>query len=166
MSIQDWGAIGEMVGAIAIVVSLIYVGVQLRQSTQATRVVTSQAFLEIYARANNPLFEPGFRDLYWRGLGGLANLQGSEQVAFSGWMGTVMRQLESFYFQWKAGAFEEPIWSGWKRQFRDLLGYPGIQEVWVIRRHHLSDEFREFVEREMIGKESKALYAVEEGAHV
>ena len=37
MSIQEWGAISEMVGAIAIVVSLIYVGVQLRQNTQATR---------------------------------------------------------------------------------------------------------------------------------
>ena len=46
MSIQEWGAISEMVGAIAIIVSLIYVGVQIRQSTQATRVMTSQAFVE------------------------------------------------------------------------------------------------------------------------
>jgi hypothetical protein len=51
------------------------------------------------------------------------------------------------------------------RQFRDLLAYPGIQEVWTIRRRHVSDEFREFVEREIIGKESHPLYAIDEGAH-
>lgn len=43
MSIRDWGSIGEMVSATAIIVSLINVGVQ-RLSTQATRVVTSQVF--------------------------------------------------------------------------------------------------------------------------
>ena len=48
MSIQEWGAISEMVGAIAIIVSLIYVGVQLRQSTQATRVHTSQVFIQTH----------------------------------------------------------------------------------------------------------------------
>ena len=40
MSIQEWAAIGEIVSAIAIVLSLIYVSVQLRQNTRATRVVT------------------------------------------------------------------------------------------------------------------------------
>ena len=48
MSIQEWAAIGEIVSAIAIVVSLIYVSVQLRQNTRATRVVTSQAFVQIH----------------------------------------------------------------------------------------------------------------------
>jgi hypothetical protein len=167
MSIQDWAAIGEMVGAIAVVVSLIYVGVQLRQNTRATRVSTSQAYIQLHGGALNPVVEvPTFRDIYWRALAGLSNLQGSELAAFGLWSALQFRVQESFYFQWKAGAFEDQLWSGWVCQFRDLHGYPGIQEVWAIRRHHFSEEFREFVDREIAGKESKRLYGVAEGSHV
>jgi len=167
MSIQDWGAIGELVSGIAIVVSLIYVGVQLRQGTQATRVGASQAFVTSHCAMTGPIYGYGsdFRDLYWRGLGGLANLQGSELAAFGAWMGSLMRMQESFYFQWKAHAFEDPMWSGWMRQYRDLFGYPGIQEVWALRRNQFSPEFCEFVEGEMIGRASTPLYAADEGVH-
>ncbi len=34
MSIQDWGAIGELIGALAVVISLIYLAVQIRQNTR------------------------------------------------------------------------------------------------------------------------------------
>jgi hypothetical protein len=167
MSIQDWAAIGEMVGAIAVVVSLIYVGVQLRQNTRATRVSTSQAFIQIHGGALNPVIQaPAFRDIYWRGLAGVSNLHGSELAAFGAWTAHTIRAWESFYFQRKAHAFEDPMWFGWNRQFLDLFGYPGVQQVWAIRRHHFSEEFREFVERDIAGKESKPLYAFEEGSHV
>ena len=35
MSIQDWGAIGEVIGAAAVVVTLLYLTVQLRQNTRS-----------------------------------------------------------------------------------------------------------------------------------
>ena len=44
MTLQDWGALGELIGGIAIIISLIYVGVQLNLSNKATRAATNQAF--------------------------------------------------------------------------------------------------------------------------
>ena len=35
MTIIEWGAIGELLGGIAIIVSLIYVGIQIKHSTNA-----------------------------------------------------------------------------------------------------------------------------------
>ena len=37
MSIQDWAAIGEIVGAIAVLVTLIYLTAQIRQNTRQIR---------------------------------------------------------------------------------------------------------------------------------
>ena len=37
MEIMELGAIGELVGGVAAIASLIYVGIQVRQSAQATR---------------------------------------------------------------------------------------------------------------------------------
>jgi len=35
MNLQDWGAIGEVVGALAVVVTLIYLAKQIRLNTHA-----------------------------------------------------------------------------------------------------------------------------------
>ena len=35
MTLQDWGAIGEVVGALAVVVTLIYLAKQIGQNTRA-----------------------------------------------------------------------------------------------------------------------------------
>ena len=49
MSIQDLAAFGELVGAIAVVASLLYVGKQLRQSNAMSR---SEIRNELSAQAN------------------------------------------------------------------------------------------------------------------
>ena len=46
MSLQDWGAIGEMLGGFAIIVSLLYVGLQIRHGNRETRAATLQATLD------------------------------------------------------------------------------------------------------------------------
>ena len=43
MSIQDWGAIGEIIGALAVVASLIYLAVQIRQNKYAIERDTTRA---------------------------------------------------------------------------------------------------------------------------
>jgi len=37
MSLQDWGALGELVGGFAIIVSLLYVGVQIKLGNRETK---------------------------------------------------------------------------------------------------------------------------------
>ena len=160
MTIQDWGALGEMIGGSAIIVSLIYVGLQIRQNTKATQVATSQAFIDIHGTVILAIArDEKFRDIYWRGLNGLSNLNDSEHAAFGAWTAQVLRAWESFYYQWKAGAFEEHLWLGWKSQFDDLFGYSGITEIWNMREHHFSDEFRELVAQAIERGQSKPLYA-------
>lgn len=46
MTIQDWGALGEMIGGVAIIVSLVYVGLQLKQGNREAKAATLQAVLD------------------------------------------------------------------------------------------------------------------------
>ncbi len=41
MTLLEWGALGELIGGIAIIGSLIYVGVQVNDSASATRSVAA-----------------------------------------------------------------------------------------------------------------------------
>lgn len=46
MTIQDWGALGEMIGGVAIIVSLIYVALQIKQGNKEAKAATLQATLD------------------------------------------------------------------------------------------------------------------------
>jgi hypothetical protein len=48
MSIQDWGAISEVVGAIGVIVTLIYLTTQIRQNTRQIRSEGHQGITDSY----------------------------------------------------------------------------------------------------------------------
>ena len=48
MSIQDWGAIGEIVGAIGVILTLIYLATQIRQNTRQLRSEGHQGITDGY----------------------------------------------------------------------------------------------------------------------
>ena len=48
MSIQDWGAIGEVVSAIGVVLTLIYLTTQIRQNTRQLQSQGHQGMTESY----------------------------------------------------------------------------------------------------------------------
>jgi hypothetical protein len=163
MTIQDWGAVGEMIGGLAIIVSLIYVGLQIKQNTKATQVATSQAFIDMHSVVILPIAcDKEFRDIYWRGLNGLSNLQGSETAAFGAWTVQALRAWESFYFQWKAGAFDDHLWSGFRTQLGDLFGYAGMREMWKMRSHQFSEEFHVVVAEAISSEHTRPLYVSDE----
>ncbi len=69
MSIQDWGAIGEVLGAIAIFVTLIYLATQIRQSNAASRTSSRQTIIDTFYEANwNFASAPEMRRIVMGGL--------------------------------------------------------------------------------------------------
>ena len=49
MSIQDWGAIGEVVGAIGVILTLLYLATQIRQNTRQIRSEGHQGITDSYS---------------------------------------------------------------------------------------------------------------------
>lgn len=57
MSIQDWAAFGEIVGAIAVVVTLLYLARQMRDSNRETRAATLQSTMYLEMEVMSKLLE-------------------------------------------------------------------------------------------------------------
>ena len=52
MNVMELGAMGELVGGVAVIASLIYVGIQLRHSTTATRAASYHAIKDSFNEGN------------------------------------------------------------------------------------------------------------------
>jgi len=158
MTMQDWGAVGELVGGFAIILSLVYVGLQIRQSTQASRAVTSQSFSSQFTELNLQITRADFHDIWWRGLCGLKNLQGSEMAAFMAFLSAIMLMWESFFLQKQDGTFEAQIFDSWLVHVIDLFGNEGVREYWAIRKHGFTAEFVEFLDEQIATSEPIPMY--------
>jgi len=69
MTLLEWGALGELIGGIAIIVSLIYVGLQIKQNTDTLKLSTIHNTMEDFADLYLfPAENSEFADIFFRGL--------------------------------------------------------------------------------------------------
>ncbi len=83
MNWEAIGAIGEVVGGVAVIATLLYLAVQIRQNAQSVRNAASlsvnEGLAEINRRVSN---DPEFADLWLRGLKDYGGLTGVERMRF------------------------------------------------------------------------------------
>ena len=85
LTLQDLGALGELVGAIAVALTLLYVAAQIRQNTRSLRSSTAFAVNQALAEINGRWVSNanGFTDLWLRGCVDLDSLTPLERERFS-----------------------------------------------------------------------------------
>jgi hypothetical protein len=158
MTLQDLGALGELVGGLAIIISLIYVGIQIRQSTAASRSSSAQAFSKQYSDLNQMLVDPDIRRIFALGQSGIDELELHERVGFMAVLSSISRTLESFYFEQREGGLKKELYEGWLIQFLDLLLTKGGSEFWELRRHQYTNDFVVFLEQRISTHTARQLY--------
>jgi hypothetical protein len=139
-------AVAELVAAVAVVASLLYLAAQIRQNTRQSRLTAQQATVHEIGRALQAQAQSReWADLLLRGLRDLDALDRVEKTQFLSHIGHILRVYESAYFHYLGGTLDTRFWQGFERAITDVLSYPGMQTALELRRHHLSDEFGRFL---------------------
>jgi hypothetical protein len=142
------GAIGQVVGAVAVVISLIYLAREVRRNTGATHLTAMRSMHDAFNRWIQQLGQyPDLAELYTRGLQDLKSLEDTEITRFTALLHGEFRNFEEIYHLKAKGHLEEDVWHGWEAAMRDTNGYPGVQFFWRLRSHWFSDEFAKFIDQ-------------------
>ena len=131
MDIMELGAIGELVGGLAVIGSLLYVGVQIRQSTRATQTANHQAGMETWVALTAPLHsDPELSALFTRGLDDAGALTREERIRLH----FLLLQLVLFFKDtldaWEAGILDTPTMGRWESFMASILVKPGGRRWW------------------------------------
>ncbi len=104
MTIQEMGAIGELVGGIAIIVSLLYVGLQIRQHSGALRSTTAQAAIQMAEATYSPIVrDPVLAEISLRGLEDPGTLNTVEMAQFTSQFQNTFFAFQNWFYQWRHG---------------------------------------------------------------
>jgi len=134
-------AIGQLVGALAVVISLIYLATEVRSNARATRLASMRSMSDSFHRILQQLAEhPHLSELYYRGIHDFESLEGADLVRFGALMAQLFRVYEHTYYQELEGHLDPRLWRQIEMPMRDINAYPGVQAWWRSRSHWYSEE--------------------------
>ena len=136
-------AVGELVAAVGVIVSLAYLAAQVRQNTKSIRSAANQdlltSFNDVMQATRQSAFGARMYDVTVRGA--WDELSPEEVPAARMGLIAVLRVFEQAYLQHKAGLLDDEIWEGWATQMQLSLGLPGFAQGWTAIRTMLNADF-------------------------
>lgn len=146
MSWMAVGAIAELVAAFAVVGSVVYLAIQVRNHYREARIAAMHELTEAY-RASILSFQDGrLAELFSRAKTDFETLDEPERLQFISMVQGMFRVWEDAFHQHREGRLDERIWRAMVVQYQGYLSLSGVIRVWEIRRMAYSEEFRKFVD--------------------
>jgi hypothetical protein len=155
MLIQEWAAIAEIISAVAVIASLIYLAVQIRQNTNGLSMSLKSTELAAFERnveAGNRIREifilnPDVTELYARGLKSYADLRGSDKMRFGMVLSNVFSALQGAYVRQLTYGNDPANFAGSERMLDSLISSRGIRDWLSINNPDWRPQFAEMVQR-------------------
>lgn len=143
LSISD---VTGIIQSIVVVVSLIYLAIQVKESTRAAKGTTYQSIISAFAEIESRISqEAEVARIYHSGKASLDKLNETELARFNELICSFFNLYENLHYQYKNKLLEEELWGGWCRNMRDDLAQPGVAAWWKLKSYLYSKNFREYV---------------------
>jgi hypothetical protein len=144
----NWDAVSaysELIGAVAVVVSLVYLALQIRQNTRAIRGSTLDA---ITAHMQEELrWSSEMPEIFRKALEDPEELTFEESWRLSEFVTAAFTARQNEYHQYKQGLLDEDVWASVENIIRIFMGMAWVQNWWQeYGRKNLSESFVRKVE--------------------
>ena len=145
----------EIIGGAAIVISLLFVGYEVRQSTKeaalnrkALEVAAHQSLMESIASLNDPMIRDPELVKIWEKSKRSEPLTDLERARLAFILNTTLRHGDMAYFQFRNGMISEETLRSVLRIVRGrLVGHPGNLELWNDMKHRrFSKDYADYVD--------------------
>jgi hypothetical protein len=143
------GAVGELLGAVLVGTTLIYLAFQLRQNTKALTSSTFQAVssnmaltMEFFAG------DPTISALLLQAQDGLGELTAEERVRLGFVMTMAVRRIETVFVQRSLGFIDARLTEGFERSAVSGFATGGAREWWEASKRAFSDDFASWIDQQ------------------
>ena len=143
--IQNWANISEIVGAVAVVASLIYLAIQIRQSNALARAGTRQVMMQMgQNELGKVVDDPSMWDLFTKN-----ELTRPEKIRLHSMLLANLRQRDFEWAEQQEGTIDPKIAASYAGILTLVLGTERTRKWWDVHGHsHTFDgAFVDFVDR-------------------
>jgi len=147
MKFSDWKDAAELIGIVGIVVSLLFVGLQLQQSHKIALATQYQARAEATQNLYLALIEADHLmpvpELHTALHNGLGKKFSAKDINVFLWLWI---QYDNHFYQYESGFFDESAWQAQRRNIGELYSICDARFVYEWRKKGLRSEFVDLIE--------------------
>ncbi|HXH61544.1 MAG TPA: hypothetical protein VNI20_09315 [Fimbriimonadaceae bacterium] len=149
------GAIAESIGALGVMISLVYLAVQIRQSgssveqnTVALRSSTYQSIVDAVANYNSFILQnERLAELTWKGRTEFDSLSENERRLFRVYLSNVLHCFSAAQYHFESGLLPKEEWYGFRNLLAAVFQEPGANAAWDELRPVFPPRFQELIAR-------------------
>jgi len=138
--------IAEVVGAVAIIISLIYVGSEIRLNSLSAQNASAQAAIAMNQDLNVATFDPEFAAIVDAGIADYSSLAGTQKRQFDGYLASTMNIWEFCFTSHEKGLMDDDIWEGWERYIQSQFRIESIRQYWFSARQGYGELFQAYAD--------------------
>ena len=151
MTLGDLSDLAQVIGAVAVVVSILYLAVQIRQNTRALRLTVHHAMSDAHAHYLALLAQdPNLFHLFRVGAADPASLSEEDQARLNLLLHHIFIEFEDSYYHHREGALPGPLAERLAKVLPAWLDQPGLRAWFEAQKNLMSDEFVRYVEAEVL----------------
>ena len=135
-----------LVANIGVIVGIIFLAVEINQSTLQTQLQTSSSFqntftsVELNLVANNDLLDALLKSQKGEGLSEV------DQLRVLVFYRAVLRGYQNSFYQSRTGVIDPAVWEGERNQMKQSFGFDeGMVSYWLQNRSLYSPEFNDLI---------------------
>jgi hypothetical protein len=145
--LQSLANIGEIVGGVAVVVSLVYLAIQVRQNTQAQRMENYSRALDRVATMQAELSHGDkIAVVFSKGVADVSSLTAAERIQLTWSLYEAFGAFEFMFHAAKSDAIPKEIWVRWSSTTAWWLTFPGVRAWWQARPVPFTASFTSYVD--------------------
>ena len=130
LTLSEWASVAEITGAIAVVISLVFVVISLERNTAAITSQVGDTSYEAVRELNLLLINnPELFDITMKATVSLDALDEAELEKYKIWIHAYIDLWERFY-DWEASGVIDEDYGGWHEYFSEWTGRHVTKELW------------------------------------
>ncbi len=147
MKIKKAAAIAEIISAIAVVISLLYVGYEVRQNTAAVKSTAYQSIHDAEELFWQSISADTDLSALWDAgmIGGLEALEPAQRSQYTITVRRLIYLYQNVHYQRRKGVVDDELWSAWLASLDEHLEMRGFAEVLQDTKPHLSGPVNELL---------------------
>jgi hypothetical protein len=129
-------AIGQMLGALGVIISLIYLAVQIRAQKKESERAAVTSLTTQFNEFMRPQIESSELCAIWlRGLRSLEQLDGPSKLRFGSYIGRQLRAANSLYLAYRGGTLDARVWRGFEPLAGGYCRLPRVSKLVADSKH-------------------------------
>jgi hypothetical protein len=151
MSLSDLASVGSFVSGVAILISLVYLALQVKQTERNQQISIRHSRASRIVELELALADPAVTDAWLHGSGSPQEITQTELSQFIHLCRSLLFHFEDSFYQREEGLLNDDAFETVVAGTRFLARNPGWRAAWTVARPNFGGRFRDFMDGVVAG---------------